>query len=80
MPPVPNVIFARPRTTQFWPTSDALLVAEDAGDGRCSGKRAGFAAHTDRIDHLGQHRPGDAERVEHVVVPVRPVDAPQRRS
>ena len=23
IPPVPNVIFARPRTTQFWPTSDA---------------------------------------------------------
>ena len=55
MPPVPNVILARPGRTQPWPMQRRLLVADDAGDRRRARQRRRLADDAGRVDDGREH-------------------------
>ena len=64
MPPVPNVILARPGRVQPWPISDACWSPAMPGDGRRAGQGRRLADDAGRVDDRGQHRRRDAQGVE----------------
>ena len=69
IPPVPNVILARPGRTQPCPISDACWSPAMPAIGGAPGERGRVADDAGRVDDGRQHARRDAQRLEHMVVP-----------
>ena len=75
MPPVPNVIFARPGVDAALADERRLLVADEAGDRWAAGQRRRLADDAaDESTRSGSSAGRDAEEVEDAPVPLAAVD------